>query len=250
MKKYEISKYEIKSKKIDKDLKILFLSDLHNKNFKNELIKILDSENPNFIVLGGDMINESLKETKNFIDLFSCLNNYEVYYIYGNHEEELSLDDYNKYKELIENSNVKLLKNDDINLTDNIKLIGLVSEKDKYQNFKLQCIDKNYIEGKIKKVDNEKFNILVSHNPLEFNSYVDYNCDLVLSGHIHGGVIRLPFIGPLFSPNVTLFPKYSQGMYKKNNTSMIVSRGIGNSKRLPIRINNKPEIVIIKLIKE
>ena len=72
----------------------------------------------------------------------------------------------------------------------------------------------------------------------------------MLSGHVHGGLIRLPLLGPVLSPDYTFFPKYSQGIYKKNNTQMIVSRGLGFSRRLPFRIFNNGEVVIINLNKE
>ena len=74
------------------------------------------------------------------------------------------------------------------------------------------------------------------------------NIDLVLSGHAHGGQFRLPFIGGIAAPNQGLFPRYDGGMYSENNTTMIVSRGIGNS-IIPVRFNNRPEIVSIELVR-
>ena len=85
---------------------------------------------------------------------------------------------------------------------------------------------------------------------MEYNSYIEYGSNLVLSGHVHGGLIRLPLIGALLSPDYTFFPRYSEGLYEKNNTKMIVSRGLGYSRRLKIRINNNFEIVVINLMKE
>ena len=85
---------------------------------------------------------------------------------------------------------------------------------------------------------------------MEFDSYVDTKADLVLSGHVHGGLIILPLIGALFSPDYTFFPKYYKDSYTKDNTKMIVSRGLGYSARIPIRINNPGEVVIINLMKE
>ena len=91
---------------------------------------------------------------------------------------------------------------------------------------------------------------MIAHNPLEFSSYVDSNVDLVLSGHVHGGLARIPLIGGILSPDYTFFPKYDSGMYIKKRTRMIVSRGIGYSKRIPFRIFNPGEIVIISLMKD
>ena len=90
------------------------------------------------------------------------------------------------------------------------------------------------------------FAILLSHRPEHFNVYQRKNIDLVLSGHAHGGQFRLPFLGGVIAPDQRLFPRYDAGAYTENGTTMVVSRGIGNS-IIPLRINNRPEIVIIEL---
>ena len=92
------------------------------------------------------------------------------------------------------------------------------------------------------------FTILLSHRPELFELYANYKFALVLSGHAHGGQIRIPFIGGLVAPNQWLLPKYDSGLYEKDNTKMIVSRGIGNSV-LPFRINNNPELIYINITK-
>ena len=89
--------------------------------------------------------------------------------------------------------------------------------------------------------------VLLSHRPETFGAYVNKNIDLVLSGHAHGGQFRLPFIGGIIAPNQGFFPKYDAGTYTENNTTMIVSRGLGNSV-IPVRFNNRPEIVSVELI--
>ena len=89
--------------------------------------------------------------------------------------------------------------------------------------------------------------VLLSHRPETFAAYVSADIDLVLSGHTHGGQFRLPFIGGIAAPNQGLFPKYDAGMYSENGTTMIISRGIGNS-IIPIRFNNRPEVVCVELI--
>ncbi len=94
--------------------------------------------------------------------------------------------------------------------------------------------------------DDDGFTILLSHRPELFDTYADHNMDLILSGHAHGGQFRLPFIGGLVAPNQGLFPKYDAGIYTEDNTSMLVSRGVGNS-ILTFRINNPPEVILIEL---
>lgn len=250
MKKLDVSKYTIKDKKIDKNLKIAFLSDLHNTNIINELVKSIDIEKPDLIIFGGDMINESLNEIDVFLELIKKLDKYPMYYTFGNHEEVFDEDDFNKYYNIISKTKVTNLYNETIDISKNIRLIGFVSELDKYKKFKSNLVSKDYILDKVGKLDKNKYNILLAHNPLEFNAYVEYNPDLVLSGHVHGGLVILPVLGALLSPNFTFFPKYYKGMYEKNNTKMIVSRGLGHSERIRLRINNNFELIFIELMKE
>ena len=90
------------------------------------------------------------------------------------------------------------------------------------------------------------YTILLSHRPELFDTYVDSGVDLVFSGHAHGGQFRLPFVGGLVAPNQGFFPQYDAGQFDEENTTMIVSRGVGNS-IIPIRFNNRPEIVVAQL---
>ena len=96
------------------------------------------------------------------------------------------------------------------------------------------------------KYNGDKYNILLSHSPELFDTYVEKKIDLILTGHAHGGQIRIPFIGGIIAPNQGFFPKYTSGVIEKNKTTMVVSRGIGNS-IIPLRINNRPELVVITL---
>ena len=125
-----------------------------------------------------------------------------------------------------------------------IQLIGLndpdFSERDR-------LLSESILEAKLSQVNiSDGFTILLSHRPEYFNVYQNKNIDLVLSGHAHGGQFRLPLGGGVIAPGQGLFPKYDAGAYTENGTTMIVSRGIGNS-IIPVRINNPPEIVIIEL---
>lgn len=250
--KIDISYYEVKNNKIDKDIKILFLSDLHNRNIYNRLDIIIDEEKPDIIICGGDMINEDIKYIDKFMKIIPLFSNYETYYVFGNHEERIKKDKpdhYKKYLSLLEKSNIILLNNKSKKITNNIKIYGLDNNIDTYLNFGKKGLNKKIISNYLGNNKEEEFNILVAHNPLEFDSYVDAKYDLVLSGHIHGGLIIIPFFGGLLSPNYTFFPKYYKGLYKKNKTTMIVSRGLGFSARIKIRLFNNPEVVIINLKK-
>ena len=95
-------------------------------------------------------------------------------------------------------------------------------------------------------VDPGRYNILLSHRPELFAAYKESGVDLALTGHAHGGQFRLPFIGGLIAPNQGFFPKYDAGLYTEDGANMVVSRGLGNS-IIPLRFNNRPEIVVIEL---
>lgn len=95
-------------------------------------------------------------------------------------------------------------------------------------------------------IEEDTYTILLSHRPELFDTYAASQVDLVFSGHAHGGQIRLPLIGAVFAPNQGFFPKYNAGIYRKDRTQMIVSRGLGNS-IFPIRLNNRPELIAATL---
>ena len=243
----DVEEFNIKDKRIDKDIKIVFLSDLHNRNIALKISNIINEIKPDIIICGGDMINESLNKTNHFFELIEYIKDYKVFYTYGNHEEVLSEDDYKDYTNIVSNKPIILLNNRSAVITSNIHLHGLDNDIETYKKFGKLMLNKEYIDHRLSQIDKNKYNILVAHNPLEFKSYVDSEYDLVLSGHVHGGVIGIPFVGGLLSPDYTLFPKYYDGMYSKNGTKMIVSRGLGFSERIPFRLFCSPHVVVINL---
>lgn len=99
--------------------------------------------------------------------------------------------------------------------------------------------------GMLVSLTDESYTVLLSHRPELFDIYQTFGMDLVLAGHTHGGQIRLPFIGGLYGSD-TFFPEYDAGLFEQEGTAMIVSRGLGNS-LFPLRINNRPEVVVITL---
>ena len=90
-------------------------------------------------------------------------------------------------------------------------------------------------------------NVLLAHNPVYFDTYAAWGADLTLSGHLHGGIVRLPLLGGVISPQMKLFPDYTRGCHTKENHRMIVGAGLG-SHTIPIRINNPPELVVIDVM--
>lgn len=261
--KIDISKYEVQSKKIPKEFdgfKILQLSDLHNRKFnKNntKLIKKIEKQNPDIIVITGDMVSSNSKNFNVFFDFIKGLNNkYPIYYIFGNHEQRLSIEKQALIVGKLKEYGVKVLNNNSEIITKgnaHIQMYGLQQTLVYYNNYlknkKIYSYEKKEIENVFHKIDDKKFNILLTHNPLYFETYEKWGADLIFAGHVHGGVVKIPFVGGLLSPERKFFPKYSGGEYIINDSKMVVSRGLGYS-TINLRVLNNPEICVVELKSE
>ncbi|WP_313341489.1 metallophosphoesterase [Sedimentibacter sp.] len=253
-----ISKYEYKNSKLFTNFngfKILHISDLHNKNFHGSLYKKTKDINPDIIVITGDLIDRRRTRVDTAVDFISQIVKIApVYYVSGNHEQ-LSAS-YDELKENLVKLGVHILDNAYITLNhdgENIGLMGLADPASLYiEGDNLKNINRIYAENNINKLyENTEtdFNILLSHRPELYDVYKKMNVDLIFSGHAHGGQIRIPFLGGLLAPNQGFFPKYSEGMITEGHTTMIVSRGLGNS-IFPLRIFNRPELIVVTLNRE
>lgn len=251
--KLQITNYTITNESIPEyfnNFKIAQISDFHNtknKTLTKDLVDEIKKQNPNIIVLTGDLIDANKIDIDTSINFIKEIKDISpIYFTTGNHEASISK--YNTLKEKLEENNVIILESDCIQIKINeseINLIGIDDPRFINDSF---IEDKEIIKNEISntKYNKDNFTILLSHRPEVFATYVENNIDLVLTGHAHGGQIRIPFIGGLVAPNQGLFPKYTSGIFEEENTEMIVSRGIGNS-ILPFRINNRPELVIVTL---
>lgn len=238
----QVSRYNIYSDKIPKsfeDYKILQISDFHSNNrLINKTVKKIKKEKPNIIVITGDLIDryESFNNVEKFIRMIK--NIALIYYVSGNHE--IHYKRFSQLKKLLIKNNIIVLENKNVNLTIDNSKINLVGINDISHN-------KKDIVKVIKSLLQENtYNILLSHRPEIFEKYVESRVDLVFTGHAHGGQFRIPFIGGLYAPNQGIFPKYTSGIHEKDNTKMIVNRALGDS-GITIRINNMREIVVITL---
>lgn len=256
----DITEYTITSSKIPdafNGYKILQLSDLHNASYgknNSKLLKKIEKINPDIIVMTGDMVNTNSKNYNNFYSLAKEISSkYPSYYILGNHELRLSaekrLDILYKLNSfgvnVLNNSSASLLKDNEI-----INIYGLTQPITTYKNVLKNNVETDFsledIQSIFQNIDNNSFNILLSHSPFDFEIFSKWGADLVLSGHIHGGIIRLPLIGGLLSPERNFFPKYDAGEFSYSSSKMVVSRGLGNG-TINLRIFNNPEICVIKL---
>lgn len=234
--------------------KVVQLSDLHNKEFgegNKRLAKKINRIDPDIIVITGDMLNNSQDIPNNgevLMKLIKNLNsNYPIYYVTGEHEEGLYYEDRNKYhkegtkeayEEKLSNLGVEVLNDRQITITKQESKINLYGLKEHLSG-------EIRIKERLGETKENEVNILLSHRPFYFNEYADWGADLVFSGDTHGGMIRLPFMGGIISTE-GFFPEYDGGLFHKENSKMVVSRGLGNNP-IPLRINNRPEIVEITL---
>ena len=253
----EFNTYTVESDALPEEFegfRIVHLSDFHNTEIgKNneKLISMISQAKPDIIAITGDIVDSrrtdidvAVKFAKELMKIAPC------YYVTGNHEWRIA--GYDKLKEGILGAGVMVLDNKKLQLERGgakIEIMGIddpMFGSDYFGGDEFATVDtaiKNL--GK----EEELFTLLLSHRPEMFGIYAENGMDLVLSGHAHGGQFRLPFVGGFIAPGQGFLPKYDAGLYEEGETKMIVSRGIGNS-IIPLRINNRPEVILIELVRE
>ena len=230
--------------------KILQISDLHNHRFgsnQNRLLESIETISPDLIVVTGDLIDRRRYDLEPIQELLAKFPNVPTYYVSGNHE--IWSGNYPEVKSLIEATGWNVLDNQTAIISrgeDLIQLIGLMDPSSRDQG-DIQ----SHVTQKLNAIPihSEDFSILLSHRPNPFEIYANYPIDLVFSGHAHGGQFRLPFLGGFIAPDQGLFPTYTEGAHTLKQTTMIVSRGLGNS-IIPLRVFNRPELVVVTLKKK
>ena len=128
----------------------------------------------------------------------------------------------------------------------NIKITGLELPLEYFAHFKQKNMAEGYLESLVGKNDRNLCNLLIAHNPDYFPEYVKWGANLVLSGHVHGGIMRLPVFGGVISPSYRLFPKYDGGIFRENGAVMLLGRGMG-SHTLPFRFFNPAQLYAVTL---
>ncbi|MDD5568931.1 MAG: metallophosphoesterase [Candidatus Pacebacteria bacterium] len=236
----KINEVEIKSGKITEgEIRIVQISDLHNKNFfgNNEsLYGKIKNSNPDFVVITGDLIDKNTKDYSyayGFAEELLKINS-NVYYVAGDHEQKNTRDILKGLAErgvkVLDKSNAVFKKNGQT-----INIFGV----DYYA-------DKNDISF-IKQIPDEVFSVLLAHNPDLAIESSGIKADLILSGDTHGGQVRLPIIGAIKVPGQPLFPKYTKGLYKLENGSLLyIDSGLGNT-FFPARFLNRSQISLITI---
>ena len=248
-------KYKFESDKIKTAKKFIFISDLHDKQFgkdNEKLIEAIEECKPDFIVIGGDMM-----VTKGLVDLKPSLlfcekisKKYKVYYANGNHELRMKNEKYGDLYSVL-NKAVKEMGiyrlEDSCEKIEEICIYGLDIDKKYYKKLDNAEFDNTYIEEKLGSVSKDKFNILLAHSPLFLNAYAKWGADLVLSGHFHGGTVRVWKDIGLMTPQIHFFSDMVHGLKKKDATNLIISSGLGTHS-INIRLNDRAELILIELL--
>nr|WP_302660825.1 metallophosphoesterase [uncultured Clostridium sp.] len=248
------------NKELNEKIKIVQLSDLHSKEFGKENNKLLSKilkEEPDLILLTGDIIDCSSKKYMEIINFISKISmKVPTYYIPGNHETRAA-----KYEEIImklKKNNVNVLLDEIRTITikgNKINILGLVEEQGSAEAYmkrakgNFQYKDYSIIFQEFAKLPGIK--LVLCHYPENFKaigdkSYYKYKFDLMFSGHAHGGQFRLPFVGGLYAPGQGILPKYTAGVHSEASKKLIINRGLGNS-GFPLRLFNRPEIVTVTI---
>lgn len=259
---FVVTHYQIESEKLSKDMgeiKIAFLSDFHNQEYGSascELVNAIALEQPDVILIGGDMlVGKKGHSYANAVNLVEQLPKIApVYYANGNHEQRMHEnaerygETYNEYKAILEKAGVHFLVNEKTMVEKNgqkIEIAGMELPKGIYVKASHYMLKEEEIEARIGK-SGENYTILLAHHPKYAEEYWKWGADLALSGHLHGGVVRLPIIGGVISPQIHLFPYYSGDCYRSKGKTMVVSKGLGTH-TLNIRFWNRAELVILTL---
>ena len=225
--------------------KIAQISDLHNAEFgadNQKLIEILEREAPDAIVLTGDLVDgwrTNVDSAASFAR--RCAEIADCYFVTGNHEAKIG-DDYAALETALSDAGVTVLRNASVRIRNGVESIRLIGVDDPSFGGEAN------LDATLEALSSDDFTILLAHRPEKIDEYAKWGIDLVLSGHAHGGQIRIPGIGGVYAPGQGFFPKYTSGEYAVGGTTMIVSRGLGNSV-LPLRVNDRPEVVIVTLNK-
>lgn len=242
-----VSYYEYHNEKIENGFKIVQLSDLHNSRFGKEnsrLIKTIEKEEPDLILMTGDMLNGYEDKTDIVTDLIKqAAQIAPVYYSLGNNELEC-MENGGMLEQKLEDAGAVVLEKEYIDTViagQQVRIGGVYG----------YVLARDWVGGSEQRFmedfqDTDRLKILMSHIPeglLLWKSMEHWEVDLVFSGHVHGGQMRLPFIGGLFDPEEGFFPTYTKGMYECGHGTMILSAGLGSSNGVP-RINNLPDVVV------
>ena len=253
----QCSHYQIRDERIQEPFRIVFISDLHNSVFGKEnekLISKIRQQKPDLILITGDLINETQEDLSIAIHLIEALSQeFPVYVSLGNHEIGYQKRYDSDIVFLYEQAGAKVLEfaYEDIKVNgQSIRLGGIYGYclAEKYESNATREGEREFLKDL---QDSSLYTILMCHMPVTWiinNSLNEWDFDLVLCGHAHGGQIRIPFVGGLYAPDQGYFCGKEAGLYYSDDQEkmMLLTRGLGSTEKIP-RLNNIPEIVVIDM---
>ena len=261
--RFEVTEYQIESSKIRgaEEISFVFLSDLHLHEFgegNGELIEAIRRIRPDAVLSGGDMVlakgPHSLEVPMHL--LRALAGEFPVYAANGNHEVRMARDrdvygnQWEDYREALAEAGCVLLSDESALFQkgeDRIRIWGVDLPKQYYRKFRRQPMDPQFLRERLGEPEKEVFQLLMAHSPNYPEAYEAWGADAVLSGHFHGGTIRLPVLGAVMSPDFEFFPRYAHGRFEgKDGCTMMVSSGLGTHS-VNLRINDPPELIVLRV---
>ena len=255
--RFVVRGHKVTDRRIKKTARAVVLADLHNKCYgkgNERLLEAIREQKPDFILVAGDIVTAKPgKSLEPAIELMRELaGDYPVYYGNGNHEYRIKLypktygNMASEYGQALKELGIEPLVNSRAVLTEHgISVFGLEIDRELYRRFRVPEMPEDYMTGMLGQASEDCFTVLLAHNPDYFPQYAAWGADLVLSGHVHGGVIRVPLLNRgVLSPGLRLFPKYDGGVFREGKSTMVVSRGLGMH-TVYIRLFNPAELWVV-----
>lgn len=263
---FKVTHYHIKSKKLKnlkRERKVIVLSDLHNCCYGKEnekLLRAVRREEPDVILIAGDMFtakkDEPTKIAEDFVGQLPEIA--DTYYGNGNHEQRFKRNPkkygevYETYKEKLQKKGVCFLENEKQEIRwdgQDVGIYGLEIPQHCYKRMSDTELQIEEMEERLGRAESEKYQILIAHNPAFMPVYLRWGADLIVSGHLHGGVVRIPGLGGVITPQLKLFPKYSGELTMEGGQAVVVSKGIGMH-TMKVRLFNPAEMIVLHIDKE
>ncbi len=244
--------------RIKKPLRMVVLADLHNKQYGKDnerLVAAIREQKPDVILVAGDMLTSKPGgRHEPVVTLFKQVTEqFPVFYANGNHEYRLKLypdvykDAAERFEESLQEIGIDRLVNRHVSLPEvGIVIYGSEIDRCYYRRFRLGNMEENYMKDLLGTPSKQQYTLLLAHNPDYFPQYAAWGADLVLSGHVHGGIVRIPKWKGILSPMIRFFPKYDGGLFRENGSIMLLSRGLGVH-TIPFRLFNPGELLVVDL---
>lgn len=242
--------YTVASPKLTAEVRLAVVTDFHSSDNADDVVAMVASCAPDAVLMVGDMFDDDTQNrpTERTLSLMRQLSaQYPCYYVSGNHEAWTGEMD--ALYQQTEEAGVTVLRMSSGVLTVRGQRIALCGVPDPYEMVLSGAPDtEEQLRQALEDVDSADFAVLLAHRPELLAKYAQFPLDLVVSGHAHGGQVRIPgVLNGLYAPNQGWFPKLAGGAYTQDGTTLIVSRGLAVRTRLP-RIFNRPEVVLVRCV--